>query len=455
MPIFTGTMSNTGETQLKVPGFGLRKGEVIGLLLISIVLIYVVGHLRTLVGIVQLDPFRIGVVLAGAFWISGKLGARRALLLPSEPYRPFVVSFGLFLLVATVSMLWSQYPFVVVRQVVDIWFYFAFMLLAFSWFQQNIASFSFSNMQTLLIAFGVVFLFMHVGLWIYAGEFKTTYSFNNDNYVPQAGLLFLGHFFWRGRGWLARIFGWIGAAAILFTIVVSGSRGGLVAALLAVLVYALVVHGGEGKKRGTLISGGGIAILIGVALVFCVNSDLTKTNGPRELQRTINSFDSEKILQLREYEEYNRYFFSDARYSMYVGSLNALEKKPLTGVGYGAFRREGQEYGGIAMPLHGFWLKVLTGTGLLGLVPLLISLGCVVVSLWQSVRAARTVEERNFVAASASGLVGVLAIGVFNPIMTHPVFYAVIVLILLGRHKLSSSAPRVERICRVDSIRGI
>jgi O-antigen ligase len=121
---------------------------------------------------------------------------------------------------------------------------------------------------------------------------------------------------------------------------------------------------------------------------------------------------------------------------MYVGAFNAARENPWSGIGFGALRNEGKAYGGVDEMAHGHVLKILVGTGVMGLAPFLTGVLFVFAALWRAYRCAVATEHRDFVAALAAGWCGILVAGVFNPVLSHPMFYVLAVLAVLTRNRL-------------------
>ncbi len=148
----------------------------------------------------------------------------------------------------------------------------------------------------------------------------------------------------RGR-WLVGV----GATILLTTLLISGSRGGLLSAVGGVLAVLLVLRWSAARRWLVPIVGVGIGSAVAAALATWLASTSPLASYSRELSEV-------DVLS--------------GRSELYLASLRRFAAHPILGTGFNT----GPEFNADRLQAHNIVLTVATDLGLLGLIPFLIGL---------------------------------------------------------------------------------
>lgn len=114
-----------------------------------------------------------------------------------------------------------------------------------------------------------------------------------------------------------------------------------------------------------------------------------------------------------------------AHETLLLGEWNLFIEHPILGVGYGSFSEafRDSDWGkahlyvdptqNIRLPAHSIWLETLTETGILGFVPYAALMFLVLLTVSRALRKVEVKSVRLYLSALVSGLVGILAAGMF------------------------------------------
>jgi O-antigen ligase len=142
----------------------------------------------------------------------------------------------------------------------------------------------------------------------------------------------------------------------LMAMVYTGSRGGILASMTGITIYALPYCRSKRKVMATL----GIAMVV-VGVIYLVLND-----------------QSTKLRFERSYEQGDM----AGRNNIFAAAVEMVSEKPLLGWGNMAGPELGSRTGKWSRDTHNLFLHLLTMTGLLGTIPFLIGLGLCVRAAW-------------------------------------------------------------------------
>jgi O-antigen ligase len=142
----------------------------------------------------------------------------------------------------------------------------------------------------------------------------------------------------------------------LTAMVYTGSRGGILASMTGVTVYALPYY--RSKRKMMAILGVAIAVL---SVIYLVLND-----------------QSTRVRFERSYEQGE----TAGRNNIFAAAVEMISEKPLLGWGNVAGSELGLRTGAWSRDTHNLFLHLLTTTGLLGTIPFLIGLGLCVRAAW-------------------------------------------------------------------------
>jgi O-antigen ligase len=324
---------------------------------------------------------------------------------PSPPWRPDVVDIALavFLLTQAVSWLGSVYPFATALYVAKVMSYaLLFWLLRYG---------PRGRWQRVML-WGLCLGGALAGVWALREYVRTVWFLEQDQWrvfgpmynpnalaaylllsLPPAAALLLGSQTRADRSpevttpRYAEIAAGFGLLVMLPALLLTGSKGGLAALLVGLMVTAVVAPGsGVRGRRARLAAGGLIVVVIGLVLAL-----------PPIRSRIVSAFGS---------QSHSAVF----RAYTWQTTLNMIKAAPLIGFGGGTFEQTMPAYAiaGYTRAAHQSYLQIAAETGLWGL---LAGLGWGVVVLWRLGVGSRRHPQRLGRLVCAAALGGLVASG--------------------------------------------
>lgn len=319
------------------------------------------------------------------------------------------VAFLLLFVLLTASTAWSAYPVVSVNRVFDLSF---FMLLYFGLRSYRHHSLDVpTKLWTVFLVVGVVALLVGICYTIDPSIGRLLEI--NSNAVARHLVAFLPVFVFQAGAvrdkWVRLVFFVLSASAML-VIFLGGSRSGILVLLVLTgpLVYLYATAADRSIGEVATVAAASLLTLVVAGLLLGVNVSLP-------LPTALSGIDPETI--------------GRDRAAMYVLIADLLPDYWLMGIGYGSFQPIMATVHRKGFIVHNLFLRVWLGAGVLAV----LLLGKVILRAARGFitqyRTSAVLGEGARSLVFGTSLLGLVLMGMFNPILTSPVF---IILLALG-----------------------
>jgi O-antigen ligase len=316
------------------------------------------------------------------------------------------------LLLLILSIAWSVAPEESVRRATDLLFYIIYFVSIVVYFNRESAFKLFVAVLPIpaaaMVSYSVLNLIYSAPGWRLV-DLISRNGVSRDM-VATLPILFFGAY---GRGRVHASVRLLLAGMMVLFVPLSGSRSGLVA--LAVTLVLIILVWGNRVKRLSLAP---LALMSAVSIVvFVAGVGVAFITGvlPERILRIplISGGISPETL-------------GRSRYQVRLAELGTIQSHPITGIGYGAFFQYSAEQFGIGnFRAHSLITRVWMGAGLPGILLLLFSGGLIIRNYIRQVITSRS-DETLWLFGCLIGLIATTLTGMFNIVIIQPLFYLLI-----------------------------
>ena len=396
--------------------------ETLLLLIISAFGIAFVVPFRILLGPVQISLYRILficviIIAIGYFCFYPRVD--KSILKNS-----IVITLGMLILLTFLSSIWSLYPMLTLRYVLDLLIGFCnFFLLIYS--IRNIKEIK--NLTYRLCIIIAIFLICYTLYFQFTGGFYSKGTNQildavSSNFIAQTGVfilpLLVGSTFERNSYYI------IFVATLIFFIVLSilatGSRSGFIGICILFLLFFLVLNKFEIKTfiRKFAYS---FYIIIPICIIgFVILGNSFLNHGVNRINKRLMPLLSSEVRNLEQQKE----TLGTSRYIMYLNGVKVIRDNWQSGIGYGSFKKRMESISNTEIIQHNVFMRFWLGTGILGFILLSLLFFIVLKNTWKLRNTYTTNRNDNFfVRMVGIAIIMQFIMGLANPIFFRPWIY--------------------------------